>query len=282
MSTAGASILAIGYLLPLIYLLGSLRYGKLPAPNPWDATGLEWQTPSPPPKTQFRGTPVVTGAAVRLRWPTRRGSRRSDGGSAAVPHARAAARGAELGMWIFLATEVMLFGGLFTGVHGLSHRLSGRIRRRQPAPGPAVGGVNTVVLLVSSLTMALAVQQRPVGGARKVFWYLVATALLGVVFMVIKGAEYYQHFLEGMVPGVNWTYAGPNAGAVQMFFIAYFTMTGLHSIHLLVAIVIVAIMAFRIPRRTSVEMVGLYWHFVDIVWTFLFPLLYLLGLGSAS
>ncbi len=83
-----------------------------------------------------------------------------------------------------------------------------------------------------------------------------------------------------MVPGLNWTYAGPNAGSLELFFVAYFTMTGLHSVHLIVAIVLVGILAIRIPRRdTSVEMLGLYWHFVDIVWTFLFPLLYLLGVG---
>jgi cytochrome c oxidase subunit III len=190
---------------------------------------------------------------------------------------------AEFGMWIFLATELMLFGGLFTGYTVYRTVYPEGFAEGSRHLDLLYGGVNTVVLLISSLTMALAVQAAQAERRRNVFWYLAATAVLGVVFIVIKGAEYYQHFLEGMVPGVNWTYAGPNASAVQMFFIAYFTMTGLHSIHLIIAIAIVAIMAFRIPRRrTSVEMVGLYWHFVDIVWTFLFPLLYLLGLGSSS
>ncbi len=188
---------------------------------------------------------------------------------------------AEFGMWIFLATELMLFGGLFTAyaVYRTVYPEGFFIGSRHL--DLVYGSVNTVILLVSSLTMALAVQAAQLERRRKVFWYLVATAVLGLIFMLIKGAEYYKHFTEGMVPGLNWTYAGPDASSVQMLFVAYFLMTGLHSLHLIVAIVLVGIFAWRLPvRATSVEMVGLYWHFVDIVWTFLFPLLYLLGLGS--
>jgi cytochrome c oxidase subunit III len=188
---------------------------------------------------------------------------------------------AEFGMWIFLATELMLFGGLFTAYTVYRSVYPEGFAEGSRHLDLVYGAVNTVILLISSLTMVLAVQAAEVGHRRKLFWYLVATAALGVLFLVIKGAEYEKHFTEGMVPGLNWTYAGPNANAVQLLFIAYFTMTGLHSIHLIIAIVIVAIFAFRLPeRRTSVEMVGLYWHFVDIIWTFLFPLLYLFGLGT--
>ena len=188
---------------------------------------------------------------------------------------------AEFGMWIFLATELMLFGGLFT-----AYTVYRTVYPQGFAEGSrhldlVYGGINTAILLISSLTMVLGVQASQLGHRRKLVWYLAATAVLGIVFMILKGAEYYQHFVEGMVPGINWTYAGPDAGAVQLFFVAYFTMTGLHSVHLIVAIVLVGILAIRIPQRdTPVEMVGLYWHFVDIIWTFLFPLLYLFGLSS--
>ena len=188
---------------------------------------------------------------------------------------------AEFGMRIFLATELMLFGGLFT-----AYTVYRTVYPQGFAEGSrhldlVYGGINTAILLISSLTMVLGVQASQLGHRRKLVWYLAATAVLGIVFMILKGAEYYQHFVEGMVPGINWTYAGPDAGAVQLFFVAYFTMTGLHSVHLIVAIVLVGILAIRIPQRdTPVEMVGLYWHFVDIIWTFLFPLLYLFGLSS--
>ena len=188
---------------------------------------------------------------------------------------------AEFGMWIFLATELMLFGGLFTAYAVYRTVYSSGFAEGSRHLDLVYGGINTAVLLLSSLTMALAVQAAQLQNRRRVIWYLVATAVLGVVFMIIKGVEYYQHFVEGTVPGLNWTYAGPDANAVQLFFVAYFTMTGLHSVHLIVAIILVGILALRVPQRpTSVEMTGLYWHFVDIVWTFLFPLLYLFGLGS--
>jgi len=215
---------------------------------------------------------------------------------------------AEFGMWIFLATELMLFGGLFTAYTVYRSVYPDGFLEGSQHLDLVYGGVNTAILLVSTLTMALAVQAAQRARRRGLVWYLVATAALGLAFMVIKGAEYYQHYVEGTVPGLNWTYAGQNANSVQLFFVAYFTMTGLHSVHLIVAIILVGVLAFRLPRHdtsvqtaaggisqrdpsvarpglglplraTSVEMVGLYWHFVDIVWTFLFPLLYLLGAG---
>jgi cytochrome c oxidase subunit III len=192
---------------------------------------------------------------------------------------------AEFGMWIFLATEVMLFGGLFTAYTFYRIVYPDGFAEGSRHLDLAIAGPNTAVLIVSSLTMALAVRAAQLGERRKTTWYLIATLVLGVVFMVLKGVEYYQHFLEGMVPGLAWTYAEPEANAVQLFFVAYFTMTGLHAIHLLVAIGIVCVcvlMARRgayLPaeRHTSLEMVGLYWHFVDMIWAFLLPLLYLFG-----
>ena len=185
---------------------------------------------------------------------------------------------AEFGMWIFLATELMLFGGLFTAY---------TVYRTVYPDGFAEGsrhldlvyaGPNTAILLISSLTMALAVQSSHAEARRRSRWLLIATAILGILFMVIKGAEYYKHYTDGMVPALNWTYAG--APSVEMFFIAYFLMTGLHAVHLLVAIGLVMVLTVWRARATTVEMVGLYWHFVDIVWTFLLPLLYLFGFNS--
>lgn len=191
---------------------------------------------------------------------------------------------AEFGMWIFLATELMLFGGLFTGYTVYRVVYTQAFSEGSTHLDLLYGAINTAILLLSSLTMVLAVRAAQLGDRRWLVRYLVLTILLGVVFMVIKGAEYYKHFQDGMMPGVNWQYAGPDANAVQMFFVAYFFMTGLHSIHLIIGIgivVVTAVLASRgrfLPpvRHTPVETVGLYWHFVDIIWTFLFPLLYLL------
>ena len=193
---------------------------------------------------------------------------------------------AQFGMWIFLATELMLFGGLFTGY---------AVYRAVYPAGFAEGsrhldllyaGPNTVALLVSSLTMTLGVHSAQTGGRRGTVWFLVLTALLGTLFLGIKGAEYYKHFLDGMVPVLSWTYAGANSAAVQLFFVAYFVMTGVHAVHLIIGIGVVLVTAVLAergaflppPRHTPVEIVGLYWHFVDVIWTLLLPLLYLFGL----
>lgn len=190
---------------------------------------------------------------------------------------------AEFGMWIFLATELMLFGGLFTGytVYRLVYPAgfvegSHHLDLIYAAP-------NTAVLLLSSLTMALGVRAAQLGRQRHLVVYLIATAVLGLVFMGVKAAEYARHIQDGLLPGSGWTYAAPNAHEVELFFVAYFLMTGLHAVHLMVGIGIVlvtAVLAGRghfLPatRHTPVEMVGLYWHFIDVIWTFLLPLLYL-------
>ena len=189
---------------------------------------------------------------------------------------------AELGMWIFLGTELMLFGGLFTGY---------TVYRTTYAPGFAQGShmldltyavPNTAILILSSLTMALAVDNARLGRRPRLVWLLVVTAALGALFLGVKAAEYAKHFQDGMVPGLAWTYAGPYPEAVQLFFVTYFLMTGLHALHLIIGIVVVGITAIFARRDSSapVEMVGLYWHFIDVIWTFLFALLYLTGLGQ--
>ena len=190
----------------------------------------------------------------------------------------------EFGMWLFLLTELMLFGGLFLGYIYYRTLYPAGFAEGSRHLELSFGGPNTIILIVSSLTMVLAIRSAQVGARRRLFWYLVATAALGILFMVVKGAEYYKHFLDGMVPVLNWTYSGPYANQVQLFFFAYFALTGLHSLHLtigIVLVVIVAVMArrgaFLRERHVPVEMIGLYWHFVDMVWMFLLALLYLFG-----
>jgi cytochrome c oxidase subunit 3 len=191
---------------------------------------------------------------------------------------------ASLGMWAFLLTEIMFFGGLFTGyavyrvaypegfVEG-SHHLD-----------IVLGGINTAVLICSSLTMALAVHSAQLGERRTLTHFLLLTMLLGLVFLGIKGVEYAHKFEEHLVPGSGFVAEGPHAPQVQLFFGFYFSMTGMHALHMVIGIGLLAVLAWQAGRGyfspaylTPVELTGLYWHFVDIVWIFLFPLLYLLG-----
>ena len=188
-----------------------------------------------------------------------------------------------LGMWLFLATEIMLFGGLFLGyavyrflypegwIEGSHHN------------NVVLGTINTAVLLVSSLTMALAVHAAEAERWRTAAHFLIATVVLGTLFLGIKFYEYYEHYLHDLVPGIGFNAegAGP-APYVEMFMAFYFVMTGLHATHMIVGLGIVGVLAVQAWRErlsfyTPVEITGLYWHFVDIIWVFLFPLLYLIG-----
>jgi cytochrome c oxidase subunit III len=189
---------------------------------------------------------------------------------------------ASLGMWIFLATEVMFFGGMFLGYavyRGAYHAAYAQASRHLDV---LLGGINTGVLLCSSLTMALAVHAAQLGGRRVVALFLLATIFLGCVFLGIKGFEYYHKYEEHLIPGRHFEFEGPNANQAQIFFSFYFVMTGMHALHMIIGIGIMLIMIMlTLKERFSaeyyfpIEMAGLYWHFVDIVWVFLFPLLYL-------
>lgn len=189
-----------------------------------------------------------------------------------------------LGMWAFLLTEIMFFGGLFVGytVYRTAY-LAGFVEGSQHLD-VLLGTVNTVVLISSSLTMALAVHAAQVGHRQLLVRCLLLTMLLGLVFLGIKGYEYWHKYHENLVPGLRFSVTGSNARQVQLFLILYFVMTGLHALHMIIGIGLLAILAivawrglFSSAYHTPVEMIGLYWHFVDIVWIFLYPLLYLLG-----
>ncbi len=187
-----------------------------------------------------------------------------------------------IGMWLFLVTEVMFFGGLF-----MAYLLYRVWYPAAWAEGSLeldilLGGINTAVLIGSSLTMAFAVRAAQTGLRKPTVVWLILTMVLGLVFLIIKFFEYKHKFELNHVPGPNFEFEGPNAPQVQIFLSLYFAMTGLHALHMLIGFGLLSVIAWMAYKGrfspewyTPVEMSGLYWHFVDIVWIFLFPLLYL-------
>jgi cytochrome c oxidase subunit III len=189
-----------------------------------------------------------------------------------------------LGMWIFLATEVMLFGGMFLAYTVYSAMYGPTFEEASKHQNLVAGTINTAVLLISSLMVVLAVRSAQLGQRRSVMRFLAIAIGLGILFLCIKGFEYYQHWQEGLVPGLNYTYDGPNPNQAALFFFLYFVMTGLHAIHMTIGVGILAFFWLRVRHGhylvdyyTPVDIGGLYWHFVDIIWLFLFPLLYLIA-----
>jgi cytochrome c oxidase subunit III len=189
-----------------------------------------------------------------------------------------------IGMWIFLATEVMFFGGMFAGYTLYRTAYPQAFASASNQLDIWLGTINTAVLIFSSLTMALAVRSAQLGQRKAIVIFLVLTILLGAVFLGIKSAEYHHKFEEHLVPGASFRYEASLAGAAEIFFSFYFAMTGMHALHMVIGIGLLTALIIKARRgtfsatyNTPVELVGLYWHFVDIVWIFLFPLLYLLG-----
>ena len=200
-----------------------------------------------------------------------------------------------IGMWVFLVQEVMFFGGLFMAYALFRAKFPQAFAAASNHLNITLGATNTVVLILSSLTMALAVYFAQTGKRRAQVLFLSATLLLGATFLVIKGFEYADKFRDGLVPVAGmfnpdphlvgeWAEAGATVGNVQLFYWIYFAMTGLHALHMIIGIgILVYLLFFAWKGRYTpeyhapVEITGLYWHFVDIVWIFLFPLLYLLG-----
>ena len=200
-----------------------------------------------------------------------------------------------LGMWVFLVTEIMFFGGMF-----LAYTL---YRSAYPAAFASasnhldlkLGAINTVVLILSSFTMAMAVYSTQVGNRRNQIISLVLTLLLGITFLGIKAVEYHEKYVDHLIPGrlipgrpfdASGVHLLPGAAKenVEMFYWIYFAMTGMHAVHMIIGIGLISVILFFAVRgrygpeyHNPVEVSGLYWHFVDIVWIFLFPLLYLLG-----
>jgi cytochrome c oxidase subunit III len=193
--------------------------------------------------------------------------------------ARQQAEASHLGMWTFLATEILFFGGLFLGYIVYRHFYFAEFAAASRRTDVLFGTVNSVILLTSSLTMALAVHAAQENYRRQIANWLLATIFLGVCFLAVKGMEYREDIEHHLVPGAHFT--ADLTPPSQIFFWLYWTMTGLHAIHVTVGLGILAVMS-RLARRgkfwgtyhTPLTLAGLYWHFVDIVWLFLFALLY--------
>ncbi|MGH9944769.1 MAG: cytochrome c oxidase subunit 3 family protein [Pyrinomonadaceae bacterium] len=198
-----------------------------------------------------------------------------------------------LGMWVFLVQEVMFFGGLFLAYVIYRTRYPEAFAAASGHLDWKLGAFNTAVLIGSSLTMALAVWATQVGRARRTqVAFLGLTGLLGLTFLGIKAVEYTTKYHDGLIPFSGMFNPLKEVGFpadvslqnIQMFYWIYFAMTGLHALHMIIGIAILLPIMYRAWRgayspeyHAPVEIFGLYWHFVDIVWIFLFPLLYLLG-----
>ena len=189
-----------------------------------------------------------------------------------------------LGMWVFLVTEIMFFGGVFTAYVAYRSAFPEAFGHASNHLDLSLGAINTAALIASSLTMALAVHASQLGRRRALVTFLLLTMVLGSVFLGIKVIEYADKFHHGLVPGPGFTYAGPDAKQAELFFSLYFAMTGLHALHMVIGIGVMAVLTVQASQgrytrhyHTPIEISGLYWHFVDIVWIFLFPLLYLIA-----
>jgi cytochrome c oxidase subunit 3 len=205
---------------------------------------------------------------------------------------------ASLGMWVFLATEVMFFGALFTGLGAYIYAFHPAFEKASEKLNWIIGGINTVVLLVSSLFMVLAVHYAKVGRQKLLVTFLLLTASLGVCFLCLKGLEYYTDWRDNLIPG--WRFdedewvkeeklTREQVPQVKLFLLFYWIMTGTHALHVTLGIAAVLVMAFLARRGhfspayySPVDVTGLYWHFVDTVWIFLLPMLYLLGTHTGA
>jgi cytochrome c oxidase subunit 3 len=188
-----------------------------------------------------------------------------------------------LGMWVFLATEVMFFGGIFVVYSAYRLAYPEAFAEASRELDIVLSTINTFVLLCSSLTMAMAVHSAQTDKKKALVTFLLLTILLGTIFLGIKVVEYGEKFQHHLVPGSSFIFHEPYADQAQMFFSLYFATTGLHAIHMIVGVVILLYFTYRALRNhfsslnyDPVEMVGLYWHFVDIAWVFIFPLYYLI------
>jgi cytochrome c oxidase subunit 3 len=194
-------------------------------------------------------------------------------------------RGASaLGMWVFLATEALFFGVLFTGYTVCRMRFPEAFAEGSRHTDMLMGTLETAVLLTSSCAVALALRDVQLGGRRIATSLLLLTAALGVSFLVMHGFEYYAEYREGLMPGIRYTQQGTLAAPMQLFFCLYYFITGFHSLHVGIGVVLLLTMAWRTHHQrfnaryyTPIELSALYWHLVDIVWIFVYPLIYLVG-----
>jgi cytochrome c oxidase subunit III len=204
---------------------------------------------------------------------------------------------ASLGMWLFLVTEIMFFGGMFCAylIYRLEHFNAFAAASQQLSI--KMGAFNTAVLIVSSLTVVLGVKAAEAGKRKLLVGYLLVTVLLGLTFLVVKGFEYREKFERHHVPGSTFSFTDKfddngkqiqvSSKEAELFFSLYFVMTGMHALHMIIGCGLFSVLAFLAWKGhytpsyfTPVENAGLYWHLVDIIWIYLFPLLYLISRHS--
>jgi len=198
-----------------------------------------------------------------------------------------------LGMWMFLATEVLFFGGLFGAYTCYRLWYPAEFEYASSFMNLKYAAINTCLLITSSLTMTLAIRSARLGDRQGIYQNLLLTFALGAAFLVIKGFEYAHDFHENILPGTS-SFGGEikkgaeslglDTGKVRLFLCFYYTMTGIHGIHILVGLGCILWLVLenyrgKLPpaNYSTVEVVSLYWHLVDVIWLFLMPLLYLAG-----
>lgn len=191
---------------------------------------------------------------------------------------------ATLGIWAFLATEVLFFGVLFAAYTICRVLWPDAFASASRHTDLTLGGIETGVLLTSSFTVALAIRDVQLGGRRLATFLLCATALLGLAFLAIHGLEYYDDYKAAVIPGIRYEEVGGLAAQQRLFFFLYYVTTAFHGLHVAIGVVLLLAMAVRTYRgyfgpgsHTALEVSALYWHLVDIVWIFVFPLYYQVG-----
>lgn len=189
----------------------------------------------------------------------------------------------KFGMWLFLVTEILFFGGLFVAYIIYRAWNPELFLMAAQELDTVMGGINTLVLIGSSLTMALAIRAAQLNQQKQISIYLLVTIGLALTFMVIKYFEYTHKFDMGIFPGEYYTYEGIEHAKAHIFFSIYYMMTGLHGIHVIIGVGLMVYLLIKVRQNTynseyytPIEITGLYWHLVDIIWIFLFPLLYLI------
>jgi cytochrome c oxidase subunit III len=192
-----------------------------------------------------------------------------------------------LGMWAFLITEIMFIGAVFMTFFIYRQRFPEVFMEGGHLLSWKIGAINTVVLLTSSYTMVMAVHFARIGDQKSLVRWLVFTMVLGLAFVIIKSTEYTFEYYEALIPGLNYSdhfHDHERPRELKLFMTMYFAMTGLHALHMIVGLGVMLVItyfawrgSFTAEYNNPVDMAGLYWHFVDLVWVFLFPTLYLLG-----
>lgn len=190
---------------------------------------------------------------------------------------------AKIGMWLFLTTEILMFGGLFVGFGLMQGKFPEAFLQAHHHLDKSLGALNTIVLLISSFTMVMAVWAASKSRQKQLITYLLITLVCAGIFLGVKYIEYSHKFHEGLLPGRFYHHAGDTVPNQFMFFSFYFMMTGLHGFHILGGMAVITWLLIRAIKGhfnanyyTPVDLVGLYWHLVDMIWIYLFPLLYLI------